>query len=1062
MTLRYSLIICICLLLGITAFVNAKNSGITSSLEHGFKTPPMTAKPQTWWHWVNGHVSREGITADLEAMKSTGLGGFSLFNVSEGTPEGPVTYMSEEWWKLLAHTKSEASRLGLEMGFKNGAGWSSSGGPWVTPDKAMQEVVWTEKKVTGPLLLDDELDLNVAAIGIERDMSRNPEVNKRYYVDRKIVEGYYNDIVVLAFPTPKKELNGSPYLIKDWRGKAGYTKLRTYVPDERTASSADIIQLSQIIDLTSKMDSKGRLQWNVPMGDWTIVRFGYQPTGRSNHPAPPAGKGLEIDKFSKEAVDFYWEKSISKIIAAGSKKDNKALQHILIDSYEVGHQNWNKTFESDFKKMRGYSPIQFLPALTGRIIESTEFSEKFLWDFRKTINDLIVENYYAHFATLAEKNGLSLSAEAYGSFGNANDFDASGKVHTPMAEWWAMHPRESHTATAKLAASTAHTYNRKLAGAEAFTGNPAFIFEESPRSLKAEGDYFMCIGINQFNLHGFAHDPYNVAPGLGLGTYGARFDRRNTWWPYAKGWFEYVARCQYLLQQGRFIADILYFVGDDAPLMPWTREKLNPALPTGFDYDFCNAEILSKLEVKDGHIRIPGGMQYRILILPESSRMTLGTLQQVKRLVSSGAKVIGSKPTLMPSLEGGMEAQMEFTNLTSKIWGNSDGKGGKTNQVGDGTIFWGVTPESILQEMRIHPDFTYKVLSKNELGKLLHPGTGIEFIHRRIDGAEFYFVSNQHDNAKVIEATFRVNNLLPEFWYPETGRIENATEFFATNDGRMSVTMRLDASEAIFVFFKKPLGHNQGIISVTKNGHPANVRFSNSDNRSYLITRETGIYQLQKTDGSSQQVKVKSIPAPLEISGPWKVSFSSSYKAPDPIELPSLISLSEHSNVDIKHFSGTAIYDTEIEVPSKLIKKDRQFVLDLGDVQVIAEVIVNGKSLGVVWKKPYSVDITKELVKGKNTLQIKVANLWVNRLIGDRNLPGDCEWTSNTGSTAKGMGLLKVPDWVVNNTPRPSPQRKAFVGWQWPHLGEKEVLPSGLIGPVTLNFEQIRALKINH
>ncbi len=1030
-----------------------------SILEIGFKLPPMTAKPQTWWHWINGHISREGITADLEAMKEKGLGGFSLFNVSEGTPVGPVKYMGEEWWSLLEHTKSEASRLGLEMGFKNGAGWSSSGGPWVTPDKAMQEVVWTEKKVAGPILLDTELDLNIAALGIERDMSRNPEVNKRYYVEREIVKGYYNDIVVLAFPTPKKEVNGTPFLIKDWRGKAGYTKLRSYVADERTTLPSDVIELSRIVNLTSKMDSNGRLRWNVPEGDWTIVRFGYQPTGRSNHPAPPAGKGLEIDKLSKEAVDFYWEKSISKIIAAGSKEDNKTLQHILIDSYEVGHQNWNITFESDFQNMRGYSPIQYLPALTGRVVESMEVSEKFLWDFRKTISDLIVENYYAHFASLAEKNGLSLSAEAYGQFGNANDFDASGKVHTPMAEWWASHPRESHTATAKLAASAAHTYNRKLAGAEAFTGNPAFIFEESPRSLKAEGDYFMCMGINQFNLHGFAHDPYNVAPGLGLGTYGSRFDRRNTWWPYAHGWFDYLARCQYLLQQGRFIADMLYYVGEDAPMIPWTREKLNPALPLGYDFDFCNFEILTKLEVKDGFIVLPGGMKYRMLILPANSRMTLTTLNEIERLLASGAIIIGSKPVQMPGLEGGQFAIEQFKKLGDKLWGNCDGINITKNNYGKGRIYWGVSPESILGEMHITPDFSYKILGNDEYGELMHPGSGVEFIHRLIDDVDVYFISNQHDKAKIVEAAFRVNSMLPEIWYPETGRVEVASEFRKKDDGRMAVTLRLEQSEAVFVVFRQPLANEKGIVSVTKNEQIANVNIHREKDKFILSATEAGKYVVNIGDGNSKEVNIQKVPSPIELTGSWKVSFSSASGAPEQIEMPHLISLSEHANPEVKYFSGTAIYDVEVNVSRKLLSKGQNVVLDLGDVQVIAEVIINGKPLGVLWEPPYKADVTNYLQKGKNTIRVKVANQWVNRLIGDKNLPDDCEWTTNTGSTAKGMGLLKVPDWVVNNTPRPSIQRRTFVGWQWPHLAEKEVLPSGLIGPVRLVVEVENKIK---
>lgn len=1028
--------------------ISGKSNEI-SILETGFKTPPNESKPQVWWHWLNGHISSEAITKDLDSMKKAGIGGFTLFNVSEGTPGGPVKYMSDEWWSMLKHTKSEANRLGLEMGFHNGAGWSSSGGPWVTPDKAMQEVVWTEKKVTGPLAFDSELELNKAAIGIDRDMARNPEVNKRYYVAREIVEGYYNDIILLAFPTPKKELNGSPFLIKDWKGKAGYTKMKNYVADERTTTSADVIQFSQIVDLTSKMDKNGRLRWKVPEGEWTIVRFGYQPTGRSNHPAPPAGKGLEIDKLSKEAVDFYWEKSISKMIAAGKQYDNNALKHILIDSYEVGHQNWNSTFESDFKKMRGYSPLEYLPALTGRVVESMEVSEKFLLDFRKTISDLIVENYYAHFADLAQKNGLSLSSEAYGQFGNINDFDASGKVHTPMAEWWASHPQENHTATAKLAASAAHTYNRKLVGAEAFTGNPKQIFEESPRSLKAEGDYFMCQGINQFNLHGFAHDPYNIAPGLGLGTYGSRFDRRNTWWPYAHGWFDYLARCQYLLQQGKFKADFLYYVGEDAPLISWTREKLSPALPLGYDYDFCNHEILKQLVVKNGLITLSNGMRYEMLILPENKHMSMDAMQQIEKLLAAGATIVGYKPVRTPSLEGGELVQEQFKTLADKIWANYIPNTSGENNYGKGKIVWGKTLENITAEKNILPDFSYKIISNDNYGKLLHDGSGVEFIHRIIDKMNVYFVSNQHDEAKIIEATFRVNDLLPELWYPESGRIEVASEYRNTDDGRMIVTLRLDQSEAVFVVFRKAVDNNYGIVSVTKDKQPATVKIAREENGFILVTQEAGTYTVKTSDGKSKKITVKNVPSAIEITGPWKVSFSAPYTVPKQVELPSLESLSENANPEIKYFSGTAIYNVEVTIPSKMLAKGQNVVLDLGDVQVISEVFINEKSLGVLWKPPYKIDVTDFLHKGKNAIQVKVANQWVNRLIGDEKLPDDCDWTTNTGSTAKGKGLLKVPDWVVNDTPRPS-ERKAFAGWQWPHLVEKKVLPSGLIGPVRL------------
>lgn len=1035
------------------------NTNKKDAFELAFKTPSNESKPQVWWHWLNGHISSSGITKDLESMKKAGIGGFTLFNVSEGTPEGPVKYMSDEWWSMLKHTKSEAKRLGLEMGFQNGAGWSSSGGPWVTPDMAMQEVVWTEKKITGPIVYETVFDLPKPALGIERDMARNTEINKRYYVPREQVAGFYKDIILLAFPTPKREIKGTAYLIKDWRAKSGYSKMNSYTIDNRIAKDSDLIDMSQIINLTSKLDSNGRLKWDVPEGSWTIIRFGYQPTGRQNHPAPPAGRGLEIDKFSTEALDFYWKASISKIIDDKSETDNKALKHILIDSYEVGHQNWNKDFEKNFEQQRGYSPLMYLPALTGHVISNTNTTEKFLWDFRKTISDLISTNYYGRFAELSRQNNLSFSCEPYGQFGNINDFTAASSVNTPICEFWALINSESHTATAKLASSTAHTYDRKLAGAEAFTGDPKKIFEECPRNLKAQGDYFFCMGINQFSLHGFSHNPYEYAPGLGLGTYGSYFDRHNTWWRYAHGWFEYLSRCQYMLQQGKFKADFLYFVGEDAPMASVVREKLNPALPLGFDYDFCNREILNQLVVKNGLFVLPNGMTYPLLVMPANKNMSIGVLLQVEKLLASGGTIISPKPNRTPSLEGGKKEDEQLQELSNKMWGNCDGKSQTENSYGNGKLYWGKSLEDICVEKRIAPDFSYKVLGNEKFGSLFYSGSGVEFIHRQLNTSDIYFISNQHNKSKTIEATFRVNSMLPELWNPENGRTEIASEFTKTQDGRMKVTLRLEQSGSVFVIFRKPLTSEKGIVSVTKNGEAAYVSIRRENDKFILNTTEAGEYNLKTNDGESKKLSIKEVPSPISFIGPWKVSFPLESGAPNHIEMSSLTSLTENSIPQIKYFSGTAIYEIKMNVPSKMMAKGQTLKLDLGDVQVISEVFLNGKSVGVLWKPPYTVDVSGIIQAGNNTFSIKVANQWVNRIIGDRGFPDDCDWTSNTGSTAKGLGLAKIPDWVVNNAPRPFPQRKAFVCWQWPHLADKEVLPSGLIGPVRLFVEVEKEVK---
>ncbi len=1038
--------------------LNITQTGYSDSLALEFITPPGSARPQTWWHWINGHVTREGITRDLEAMKNAGLGGFTLFNTSEGTPAaGPVKYMSEEWLALVGHTIREAKRLGLEMGIHNGAGWSASGGPWVTPDLAMQEVVWTEKQVSGPQHFNGFLEIPEPALGIERDMKRDPEINKRYYVAREKVRGYYHDIVLLAFPTLKSDNETKPFRLEGWWEKAGFAKLKGgYSPDLRDTPVSDVIDPNQILILSSRLDSDGRLTWEIPPGDWTILRIGYQPTGRQNHPAPPEGRGLEIDKLSAAAVDFYWKNSIAKIIHAAGDLTGTTFKRILIDSYEVGHQNWNVSFAQDFQLLRGYDLTKFLPALTGRVVGDIKTTEQFLWDFRKTISDLIIKNYYGRFAELSRQSGLTFATEAYGAYGNTDDFLASGVPDIPMAEWWAFN--NNHAVTAKLAASAAHTYGRKIVDSEAFTGPPNRIFEEHPNSLKAQGDYFFTQGINRYSFHAFVHDPYNKPPGLGLGTYGSRFDSRNTWWPFAGAWLDYVARCQYLLQQGSFVADLLYYTGEDAPQEAKSREELFPQPLHGFQYDFCTREILEQITVHDGRLVLPGGMSYRVLVLPNVKHMLPEALVIIEQLVAKGAVVVGPKPALVSGQVTAGDQEPGLKELAARVWGNCDGESVTSHSYGKGKVYWGESLESVFSEMQLPADFSFYVSENKDFGTTQYPGNGVEFIHRKVGETDLYFISNQHHQPKTVEATFRIENQLPELWNPETGEIEVAPEFKQTSDGRMVVTLKLDQSGSVFVVFRQPLNGETGIVSVEQNGNPADVILKRKGDRIFLKSAEAGEFVIKTSDGKSQKVIIPSVPEPLELSGPWQVSFPAGWGAPEQIQLPKLISWSEHNDPGVKYFSGTAVYRIQIDVPAKNISKDYKHILDLGDVQVIAEVLVNGKSQGLLWKAPYKMDVTNALKPGKNELEIKVANLWVNRLIGDNQYPDDCEWTSNTGSTAEGLGLAKMPEWVVNNTPRPT-QRKAFVAWKWPHLAKKELLPSGLLGPVRLITEVNKEIK---
>jgi len=935
---------------------------------------------------MNGHVTEEGITRDLEAMKQAGLGGFTLVNVCEGTPPGPVAYMSDAWWALFRYTVAEAERLKLEMSIGNCAGWTSSGGPWVTPDRAMQEVVWTEKQVTGPSELETILAIPEPALGIERDMARNPELNKRYYVPREQVRGYYRDIALLAFPTLKSDAGEKPLRLENWRAKAGFTKpCADYSPVLEKAPLSEIVDLQRMIDLTGRLDSDGRLKWKVPPGAWTLLRLGYQPTGRQNHPAPPGGRGLEIDKLSSAAAEFHWRNSVAKFIEAAGDRTGRTFNGVLIDSYEVGHQNWNASFAEDFARLRGYDLRKFLPSLTGRVVGDVDTTEKFLWDFRKTLGDLIARNYYGRFAELSHKSRLLLSAEPYGTYGNTDDFTVAGVPDVPLAEWWALEPKAEHVGTAKLASSATHTYGRKIADSEAFTGFPDRVFEEYPYNLKAQGDYFFCRGINRFHLHTFVHDPYQSLPGFGLGAYGSRFDPRNTWWPYAHAWFAYLARCQSVLQKGQFIADLLYFAGEDAPKVCKARTELIPTPPIGYDYDFCNREILDRLTVKHEHLQLPSGMSYRVLVLPPTRHMRLETLRKIEELVSAGATVVGDKPTRTPGLDG---RDAELRTISNRLWA-----GGKIH-----------SNKTLAEVLKVPPDFSFETRGFAQLEPCAYPGLGVEFIHRRIGDADIFFISNQHHQPKTIEALFRVNNGVPELWHPDSGTTEIATQFRSTADGRTAVTLNLDPAGSFFVVFRD---------------------------------RNSGVKAVQPTTAL--------VSTAIALVGPWQVAFPSGN-----ITLPRLISWPLHEDPKVRYFSGTAIYSMELDLSANQLGDGYRQCLDLGDVQVVAEVSVNGSNQGVLWKPPYVVDVTHALHPGRNRIEMRIANLWINRLIGDQQLSDDCQWLPNIGSFPKGEAIAAIPEWVKNGTPRPSKGCKTFTGWRWPHLEKKALLPSGLLGPVQL------------
>ncbi len=1057
-----------------------------------FQNPPDRARPHTWWHWMNGNVTREGITADLEAMKKIGLGGAQLFNVSEHIPPGPVAIMSPEWRALVKHAANEADRLGLELCLHNCGGWSSSGGPWITPEYAMQMVVTSETKATGPTEFASVLPM--------------PPTNR----------DYYKDIAVLAFPTPRDNATR----IKDIKPKAGYEARYDQQPDLAAVAADAVISRGAMVDVTAQLQADGRFTWSVPAGEWTILRIGYTPTGAVNAPSPESGRGLECDKLSRAALDQHWAGMMGPVIADLGPLAGRTLNNSLIDSYEVGHQNWTPQFREEFQKRRGYDPLLFLPTLAGRIVDGGGESERFLWDLRRTIADLFADNYYTYFAELCRKNGMLASIEPYD--GPFECLLTGRDADIPMGEFWV---GGGESTSCKLAASVAHTYGRNIVGAEAFTAEPGRgRWQNHPYSLKAVGDLMYCAGINRYIIHRYAHQPWtNVVPGMTMGQWGTHFERTNTWWEHGgPEWIAYLARCQVMLQQGRFVADVCYYAGEAAP----NNAPYKPELKArGYDYDACNPDVLlSRMTVENGRMVLPDGMSYRVLVLPDSKFMTPAVARKLQALIEKGATVIGPRPSASPSLSDQPRADAELQDIAKALWGDCDGATVKENKCGEGRVIWGEPVESVLGQMKIAPDCEFASAG---------PPPKMAWIHRVLGGADIYFVSNQRPFAADVDCTFRVSGKMPEFWHADSGTMEVAPIWSAA-DGRTTVPIHFDPAGSVFVVFRENAVASEhftriersgdslaqktprievqratyeaidgtGGVDVTEevaalaksgetsipatnglfgdptynhrkrlrveysvDGRPISqsveengllelvaisgvtglppYRFASGDNgRLQLTAFEAGEFVTQTSAGKSTSVKVDSPAAPIAVSGPWKFRMPRAGGADVLTVFEKLISWTDHPGEDIRYFSGTAEYETSFGVSAELLAQGRALYLDLGRVCYIAEASLNDTKLGTWWKPPFAADISKVARAGSNSLKVRVTNLWPNRLIGDAQLPDDCEW--------QGIHLKAWPQWFVDKSPRPSSKRTTFTTWRH-YTRESPLLESGLIGPVMLH-----------
>ncbi len=1106
-------------------------------VKNEFLNPPDSARPWVYWFWLNSNVTREGITADLEAMKRVGIGGVLIMDVDQGTPPG-LGFMSEQWQDMFRFAVEEAQRLGLEINMNNDAGWTGSGGPWITPENAMQTITYSETRIGGGDKIDRRLSQPPTQGDYYQDIAvlavRESDLQATYMKDANpsmsiltkqgavpfsfpsaqkpvAIHSYLNDgetFLDFHFDSPysasklEMTISESPYFtrlhgyleisddgknfktIKEFlfpngknnigfdlvkatyfrikikiQGEIGGTKItelnihpRYHIENLGMKSLFDhcksnegvsawlsgkkapadvILSADNIIDISQNMDSSGQLKWQAPEGRWTIIRYGHTWTGSVNGPSSLGGLGPDCDKLSKSGIQKHFDVFLKRLLELSGDNAGTTLSTFHIDSWEVGVQNWTQNMREEFEKRRRYDMIPYFPVFSGRVIGSQQETERFLWDVRKTVSELMVENYIAEMKRLCNENGIKLSMESYTTPGN--DLDAANWVDEPIAEFWTR--STFYFPTMKAMASAANLNGRKIVGAESFTSNDKEKWLFHPAVIKGLGDIAFCYGINRFIFHRYAMQPWlNQKPGMTMGPWGLHYERTQTWWDYSLPWHTYLARCQYMLRQGNLVADVLNLQPEDP------NYRFKNLIMKGYDYNACSPDAFLKVKFENGMLTDGAGNKYHLLVLSHLGTMTEKTLSHIKELVEQGASVLGEPPLATPGLTDFPFADQRLKRMVSELWGD-DNDTISLRKVGRGQVFRGISPEEALQRTGLVPDF----ISDSDLN----------YIHRSIGGMDIYFVANRTDTPVTANCTFRVNDKSLQWWNPETGAI-SPLKVYSTSDEITRLALSLSPYESGFVIFNQDKTTvTDRITEITCNGKImvkngiVSPEFKNENQQMAILDLvnneiyKPGTYTFTLVNGKTRQSDILTEETTMEISGSWKLKFPNEAGMTSEFEINNLESWTKLPDKEINYFSGTGTYSNTFTLPSAFNKKGNKIYLDLGDVKVMARVFVNNKKAGICWKPPYRIDISSFVHSGKNDLKIDVVNLLVNRQIGDENLPEDSERNS--------AGTLKTwPDWVLKDEQSPT-GRHTFAAWR---LWKKDdpLQDSGLIGPVKLSL----------
>jgi hypothetical protein len=957
-------------------------------LEQEFKNPPTSARPKGFWSWVNGNFDLERLTIELEESKANGMGGYDIWDVANladyenKVPAGPA-FMGEESTNAIVYAIKEATRLNLEIGLVVASSWNS-GGSWIKPEHGVMGILDTTLVVRGQQDLPEKFPFpplpKYDAYDKEREMLISKDLNG--------LPEFYKEVAILAIPIASK------------------------------------LDTNQIIDLSDKFED-GKLNWQVPEGEWKITRYIYTNLGTPLKRPSPNSNGLMIDHFSKEAQKTHLQYFIDKLQPQlGGDLGETALKYLYNDSYEIKGPVWTPTMLQEFKKRRGYDMTPFLPVLQGEIVQNQEVTSRFLYDYRMTLSDLSIDNHYKFGVEFCNQYGIGFQAEGGGPGPPLHDvpvesIKALGALSVPRGEFWHNYPKyddegyDSHWFI-KGIASAAHLYDQTFVEAESFTSLTHW--QESWQDLKPTADQAFCEGLNRVVFHTSTHSPDAFgSPGYVYG-FGTHMNTRQTWWPKSRAWIDYLARNSYMLQQGNFVGDLLYYYGDQAPNFAKQRH-IDSTLGFGYDYDVINTEKLLELEVKDGKMTLPHGQEYALLVLPEQKDMPLPVLEKIEKMIKAGALVVGPKPERTPGLHNYLENDQTLKSLANQMWSGLTADQNGFNKIGRGKLYWSTDQRDILFENGVFPDFSFKGQDDS---------VSLNFIHRRLGETDIYFIRNRQNREVTAECVFRVADKKPSLWSPETGEV--VEDLIYRNEGD-SIRMALSFAphDAYFIVFadndntpfvEKVEKDNQAIFPSTG----SYAKLQGYQVKTGQFTQPGGYYFEYNNGERTYAVfnRVNEIP----VEGEWQLRFPAGWGAPETAAFTRLQSWTESKDDGIKYFSGIAKYEIDFEMDSVIA--ELRYFLDLGDVREIAEVWLNGESLGTIWHQPFQLEIGNHLQSGKNHLVVDVVNEWNNRLVGDGHLPAEERFTNTN---------------IVNGP-------KAW-GTPWKNV---PLQPAGLLGPVKIQI----------